>query len=262
MSVARKQPLQPKVREKISLYCNVPIDHVISNPDTDSIYTLPSLFQQQHLAEISTSRLRLNMPYPAKEVLAIPFEPFVQHVKRHSPTLTIAITGKYSSMRDSYISITNALEHTEPCEQSASICNSSIPRSSITAPPSIHKASTKCMALSCPGGTALRGTEGMMRFIQYAREHGIPYLGLCLGFQLAAIEFARHVCGLEKATSTEFEPHTPEPLISLLPEQEDIMTWGAPNGWGAMMCCSSRNTGAPNLRQRDGAGAFSPSLRI
>jgi CTP synthase len=221
-----KHPLQPKVREKISLHCNVPIDQVVSNPDTDSIYTLPYLFQQQHLAEIATRRLRLNMPYPAKESSRIPFAPFVQHIKHHSPTLTIAVTGKYSSMRDSYISITNALEHTEPCEQVRINLQFIDTTDFDTGTPSVRKALDDVHGIIVPGGYGLRGTEGMMRFIQHAREQEIPYLGLCLGFQLAAIEFARHVCGLEKATSTEFDPQTPEPLISLLPEQEDISNLG------------------------------------
>jgi CTP synthase len=221
-----QEPLQRKVREKISLYCNVPIDHVISNPDTESIYTLPSLFQQQHLAEITTSRLRLNMPYPSKNSSQIPFEPFVQHVKRHNPTLSIAITGKYSSMRDSYISITNALEHTEPYEQIRINLQFIDTTDFDNDGSSISKALNDAHGIIVPGGYGLRGTEGMLRFIQYAREHQVPYLGLCFGFQLAAIEFARHVCGMEKATSTEFEPHSPEPLISLLPEQEEVSDLG------------------------------------
>ena len=220
------QSLQRKVCEKISLHCNVPIDQVISSPDTDSIYTLPYLFQQQHLTEIVTSRLRLNMPYPAKDEPSIPFAPFVEHVKQRSPQLNIVITGKYSSMRDSYISITNALEHTEPSEHvhinlrfvdTTEFDNKTTP---------VSKVLDGAHGVIVPGGYGARGTEGMIRFIQYAREQEIPYLGLCLGFQLAAVEFARNVCGMEKAASTEFEPETPEPLISLLPEQEDISDLG------------------------------------
>src|SRR5207244_5164878 len=112
-----KQALQPKVCEKISLHCNVPIEHVISSPDTDNIYVLPALFQEQHLAEITTSRLRLNMPYPSKDgTHEVPFAPFVSHAKRPSDSLTIAVTGKSSSMRCSYISITIAHVHNQPCD--------------------------------------------------------------------------------------------------------------------------------------------------
>jgi CTP synthase len=221
-----RQALQPKVREKISLHCNVAIDHVISNPDTDSIYTLPHLFQQQHLAEIVTSRLRLNMPYPAKDDTHFPFESFVQHNKRSSPQLTIAITGKYSSMRDSYISITNALEHTEPAEKVRINLRFIDTTDFDNKANSLRSVLDDVHGIIVPGGYGLRGTEGMIRCIQYAREQQIPYLGLCFGFQLATIEFARHVCGLEKATSTEFDPQTPEPLISLLPEQEDLNDLG------------------------------------
>lgn len=221
-----RQALQPKVREKISLHCNVASDHVISNPDTDSIYTLPHLFQEQHLAEFVTSRLRLNMPYPAKDDTHFPFEAFVQHNKRLSPQLTIAITGKYSSMRDSYISITNALEHTEPTEQVRINLRLIDTTEFDNKAHSLRSVLDDVHGIIVPGGYGLRGTEGMIRCIQHAREQQIPYLGLCFGFQLATIEFARHVCGLEKATSTEFDVQTPEPLISLLPEQEGLSDLG------------------------------------
>lgn len=221
-----KESLQRNVREKISLYCNVKSDHVISSPDTDSIYTLPYLLDQQNLTAITTHRLRLNMPYPSKESAEIPFTPFVHHNKRRSPMLNIAVTGKYSSMRDSYISITNALEHTEPWEQ----VHINLTFIDTTCLDDYEQAVADTLndthGIIVPGGYGLRGTEGMIRCIQYARKQQIPYLGLCLGFQLAAIEFARHVCGLEKATSTEFDPQTPEPLIALQPEQETISDLG------------------------------------
>jgi CTP synthase len=150
----------------------------------------------------------------------------VRHLKCHNPTINIAVTGKYSSMRDSYISITNALEHTEPDEQ-VRINIQFIDTTDFDHDgPPFRKVLHDVHGIIVPGGYGVRGTEGMIRFIQYAREQHIPYLGLCLGFQLAAIEFARHICGQEKATSTEFDPHTPEPVISLLPEQEAISELG------------------------------------
>ncbi|MGQ4808021.1 CTP synthase [Candidatus Entotheonellaceae bacterium PAL068K] len=225
--VCRSQhALQPKVREKISLHCNVPINHVISSPDTESIYTVPSLFQQQDLTTVATRRLGLNMPHTLKEDLQLPFALFVHHSQHRSPVLNIVITGKYSAMRDSYISITHALDHTGPCEDvriNLQFLDTTDfdheDRSVLAALDEVH-------GVIVPGGYGSRGTAGMLRFIRYAREHQIPYLGLCLGFQLAAIEFARHVCHLEKATSTEFDPQTPEPLISLLPEQEEVSDLG------------------------------------
>jgi len=129
-------------------------------------------------------------------------------------------------MRDSYISISNALVHTEPSED----VHINLQFIDTTAFDNAAHSVDKCLegvhGIIVPGGYGVRGTEGMVRVIQYARERQVPYLGLCFGFQLAAIEFARHVCGLEKATSTEFEPHTPEPLIALLPEQEQINDLG------------------------------------
>ena len=222
-----KHDLQSKVREKISLHCNVPIDHVISSPDTESVYTLPALFQKQYFAETTISRLRLNMPYPAEGEKQLPFAPFVRHTRRKNPPLTIAMTGKYSTMKDSYLSITNALEHTEPDEgvridvrflDTTDFDNAS--------PTMLRENLHDVHGILVPGGYGVRGTEGMIRCIRYARERQVPYLGLCLGFQLAAIEFARSVCGVEKATSTEFDPHTQEPLICLLPEQQQVRDLG------------------------------------
>ena len=222
-----KHDLQRKVREKISLHCNVPIDHVISSPDTESVYTLPALFQEQHLAETAISRLRLNMPYPAEGEKQVPFVPFLRHVRRKNPPLTIAMTGKYSTMKDSYLSITNALEHTEPAEGVHIDVRFLDTTDFDNASPAVLRENLHDVhGILVPGGYGVRGTEGMIRCIRYARERQVPYLGLCLGFQLAAIEFARSVCGVEKATSTEFDPHTQEPLICLLPEQQQVRNLG------------------------------------
>ncbi len=222
-----KHDLQRKVREKISLHCNVPIDHVISSPDTESVYTLPALFQEQHLAETAISRLRLNMPYPAEGEKQVPFVSFLRHARRKNPPLTIAMTGKYSTMKDSYLSITNALEHTEPDEGVQIDVRFLDTTEFDNASPAVLKENLNDVhGILVPGGYGVRGTEGMIRCIRYARERQVPYLGLCLGFQLAAIEFARSVCGVEKATSTEFDPHTQEPLICLLPEQQQIRDLG------------------------------------
>ena len=222
-----KHDLQRKVREKISLHCNVQIDHVISSPDTESVYTLPALFQEQQFAETVISRLRLNMPYPAEGEKQVPFAPFVRHARRQNPPLTIAMTGKYSTMKDSYLSITNALEHTEPAEGvQVDVRFLDTTDFDHATPAMLRENLHGVHGILVPGGYGVRGTEGMIRCIRYARERQVPYLGLCLGFQLAAIEFARSVCGVEKAASTEFDPHTQEPLICLLPEQQQVRDLG------------------------------------
>jgi CTP synthase len=136
------------------------------------------------------------------------------------------VTGKYSSMRDSYISIANALAHTEPTEQIKIHMHFIDTTEFDDKAQAIQNALKGMDGIIVPGGYGVRGTEGMIRCVQYAREHRIPYLGLCLGFQLATVEFARHVCNLEKAASTEFNVETPEPVISLLPEQEAISEMG------------------------------------
>ena len=196
-----KKGLQNKVREKISLHGNVPIDHVISSPDTDSVYTLPALFQEQQFAETAISRLRLNMPYPAEGEKPVPFATFVRHARRRNPQhLTIAMTGKYSTMKDSYLSITNALEHTQPAEDVQIEVRFLDTTEFDSAPAAALREQLRDVhGILVPGGYGVRGTEGMIHCIRFARERQVPYLGLCLGFQLAAIEFARSVCGVEKA---------------------------------------------------------------
>ena len=218
-----KMGLQNKVREKISLHGNVAIDNVISSPDTDSVYTLPALFQEQQFAETTISRLRLNMPYPAGGEKQVPFAAFVRHARKRNPHLIVAMTGKYSTMKDSYLSITNALEHTQPAEGvQIDVRYLDTTDFDTASPAALREQLHDVHGILVPGGYGVRGTEGMIRCIRYAREQQVPYLGLCLGFQLAAIEIARSVCGVEKAASTEFEPHTEEPLICLLPEQQQV----------------------------------------
>ncbi|HDR06562.1 MAG TPA: CTP synthase, partial [Candidatus Coatesbacteria bacterium] len=211
----------PKVRQKIALFCNVPQESVISSPDLPSIYTLPYVLDRQRLARLVTARLNLSMPVPANGSPEPPLAPYVEYVQSETlPTVKIALTGKYATLKDSYISIVNALEHAgvalgvrvEPVW---------IDTTEIARPEDVQRLLPEDTGgVIVPGGFGARGVEGKIQVIQHARERGLPFLGICYGFHFAVVEFARHVCGLEEAQTTEVNSRTPHPVICLLPEQK------------------------------------------
>ncbi|MBI3860066.1 MAG: CTP synthase, partial [Thaumarchaeota archaeon] len=243
------QPLTEKVRQKISLYCNVSQTNVISSPDTDSIYKLPNLFDEQNLAQIVAQTLRLNLPQ--KFSRRPPFDIFLKHLARPHRQLQIAITGKYTAVRDSYVSIINALEHSEVRED-VSVKIQWIDTTAFSGQRSLdEEVLSEISGIIVPGGFGERGAEGKIRFVQYARERGIPFLGLCFGFQLAVVEFARHVCGLTRAAHAEVDPNTDTPLIYLLPEQRKIAGMGGTMRLGGQQVKIKRGTLAYRLYQKD-----------
>lgn len=216
--------LNLKIRQKISLYCNVSENHVISSPDTDSIYRVPTLLDEQHTAQRVAEGLRLNLPYLSNRPR--PFELYLKHLGRNHKELRIAVTGKYTALHDSYVSIMNALEHCE-VQEDVTIKTEWIDTSEYAGGKPVDAAVMDGICgIIVPGGFGERGAEGKISFIRYAREHGIPFLGLCYGFQLAVVEFARNVCGLSRASHTEFDPDTDTPIIYLLPEQRRLAGMG------------------------------------
>ncbi|MBM3262785.1 MAG: CTP synthase (glutamine hydrolyzing) [candidate division Zixibacteria bacterium] len=218
-------PLNRKIRQKISLYCNVSEDHVISSPDTDSIYRVPSLLDEQNTAQRIAEGLRLNLPHRFNR--SRPFDLYLKHLSCSHKEVRIAITGKYTALHDSYVSIMNALEHCEVQEditiKTEWIDTTEYANGRMVDAPVMEGIS----GIIVPGGFGERGAEGKIAFIRYARENGIPFLGLCYGFQLAVVEFARNVCGLSRASHTEYDPDTDTPIIYLLPEQRHLAGMGA-----------------------------------
>jgi len=227
MVVCRSQTaLQDKIRQKISLYCNIAETAVVSSPQIDCIYKLPAVLHSQQVARLAAKRLAISLPHLAKARIRPPMGLYINHDARLAEPLRLAMAGKYASMRDTYVSITNALVHLEPAEnvrfEVSFIDTTAYDDPNTPLPAEVDKYD----GVIIPGGYGTRGTEGMIRFIRHAREKSIPMLGLCFGFQLAAIELARNVCGLEGADSTEFAEDTPHPVICLLPEQEGKETFG------------------------------------
>ncbi|MBN1788803.1 MAG: CTP synthase [Sedimentisphaerales bacterium] len=211
-----------KARQKISVYSNVPIDRVISLADSASIYKIPAMLRD-HGMDFEVLRLlhiedRIDL---RKERTAwATWCDFTDKIGKETNEVTIGITGKYTSVRDSYASIINALEHAGiACGCKIKIAW--IETSNIT-DKNVAEHLKGVNGIIVPGGFGARGTEGKIACIKYIRENNIPFLGICLGFQMAVIEFARNICKLKDANSTEIVPDGPNPVIDILPEQKKI----------------------------------------
>ncbi|MBN2455665.1 MAG: CTP synthase [Sedimentisphaerales bacterium] len=211
-----------KVRQKISIYSNVPLERVFSMPDSASIYTIPASMRDCGIdfAILKLLKIedRINLRQERKAWAK--WCEFIDKIELPKKKITIGITGKYTSVRDSYASIINALEHAG-IALSADVRIKWIETTDIT-DANVSRILSDVDGIIVPGGFGTRGSEGKIACIEYARVNDLPYLGLCFGFQLAGIEFARNVCGLTKANSTEIEPSCPEPVIDILPEQKKL----------------------------------------
>ncbi|MGD0078638.1 MAG: glutamine hydrolyzing CTP synthase, partial [Sedimentisphaerales bacterium] len=215
-------PVTDTVRQKISVYSNVPFERVISLPDSTSIYTIPAMLRDRGL-DFEVARLlkiedRINLRHERKTWAN--WCDFTDKIEAAKKPITIGITGKYTSVRDSYASIINALEHAD-IALGAKVNIKWIDTTNLTddnTPAQLAEVD----GIIVPGGFGTRGVEGKICCVKYARENHLPYLGICFGFQMAVIEFARDVCGLKDAHSTEIEPDCKEPVIDYLPEQLKI----------------------------------------
>ena len=208
------RPLPDGERRKIALFTNVSVEAVISAVDTDSIYKIPGMLHAQNLDAIVCEKLRIN-PKPAD---LSSWERVVAALENPRHEVSIALVGKYVDLTESYKSLSEALIH-------AGIHTGSKVRINYVDSESIEKNGTACLetmdAILVPGGFGKRGVEGKIGAIRYARENDIPYLGICLGMQLAVIEFARNLAGLAGAHSTEFDAETPHPVVALITEWQD-----------------------------------------
>ena len=208
------RPLPDDERRKIALFCNVQKEAVISAWDVDSIYKVPMMLHEQMLDEIVCHKLAIL----ARAADLSAWKGLVHALEHPAREVDIAFVGKYVDLQDSYKSLNEALVH-------AGIHTRSRVRVHYLDSEEVERAGIgaldKMDAILVPGGFGKRGTEGKIAAIRFARENGVPYLGICLGMQLATIEFARNVCGLEGANSTEFDPDTPHPVVALITEWLD-----------------------------------------
>jgi CTP synthase len=223
-------PLSRSVREKIGLFCNVKADEVIEARDVESIYEVPIMLESNGLGRLLVEKLRLVAANPELGE----WEAFVRRVKSPSKTVRIGICGKYVELRDAYKSIIEAFIHAGALND-ARVETEWISADDLKDGQGIAGLD-QIHGLLVPGGFGERGIEGKLKAIQYVREKGIPFFGICLGLQCAVIEFARHVGGMEGANSREFNAETPYPVIDFQPGQKDIQRMGGTMRLGAYPC--------------------------
>ena len=213
-------PIPDKIREKISIHSNIPIERVVSNPNVNNIHEIPVLLKGVKIDKAIMEILSLK-PKAKNGAGFKKWVELVEMISKANKKIVVGITGKYTEVHDSYISIMKALEHTAPY-LGASVVLKWIETTDIRNAEDAKNALEGVDGVIVPGGFGARGTEGKINCIQYLRENNIPYLGLCFGFQMAVIEFARNVCGLKGANTTEIDQKTANPVIDILPEQKEI----------------------------------------
>ncbi|CAF0693991.1 CTP synthase [Candidatus Methylacidithermus pantelleriae] len=224
-------PIDLEVRRKIALYCNVPLEAVIEEQDVElSIYELPLALQQEGLDELVCRHLGLQLGAANMS----DWKEFLRRLAQPKHTVEVAIVGKYIEHQDAYKSLCEALTHAG-AELEARVAVRRVDAGQIEAQgPARYLDGIN--GILVPGGFGSRGVEGKIAAARYAREERIPYLGLCLGMQIAVIEFARNVLGLTRAHSTEFVPETPDPVICLLDEQRRVVVKGGTMRLGSSLC--------------------------
>ena len=228
-----EKPISKEMREKMAMFCDVDPDAVIQNLTAKSIYQVPMLMEEQGLDSIVLRKLELEDK--PKDMSG--WHDMVDRIlKKYDQKVTIAVVGKYVALQDAYISITESLRHAAVANEAELeikwVNAEEIEAESVD----MDKVMEGVNGILVPGGFGNRGIEGKIKAIQYAREHKIPFFGICLGMQCAVIEFARHVCGMADANSSEFAPETTHPVIDLMPEQLDVEDMGGTMRLGLYPC--------------------------
>ena len=223
-------PITEDVRRKIALFCNVEEDCVIPNVTASTLYEVPLLLEQAGLCRVVCRKLGLGSGEPDMSR----WRAMVERIRGVHRQVTIALVGKYTELHDAYLSVAESLFHAgTACDSHVDI--RWVDSQTLTAD-NIAAALAGCAGILVPGGFGDRGIEGMVLAAQYAREHGIPYFGICLGMQIAVIEFARHVAGWADAHSAEFSGTTAHPVIDLMPDQVGVTDKGGTMRLGKYPC--------------------------
>ncbi|HEY0944756.1 MAG TPA: CTP synthase [Opitutaceae bacterium] len=238
------------LRDKISMFCNVPVKGVIECRDVESIYELPLQLQKQGMDDLVIELFGLNLPHPKKNI----WVDIVHRIKSPAHEVTIGVVGKYIELQDAYKSVYESITHAGI----ANNCRVNIRR--IDAEDLEKKNGLALLrgldGILVPGGFGDRGVEGKIAAARYAREKKVPYYGLCLGLQIAVIEYARNVLKLKGANSTEFDPQATEPVINMMEEQKKIIDKGATMRLGSYECALTPGTlahkayGVDSVRER------------
>ncbi len=242
-----QQPLSPELKEKISLFCDTDKEAVIGLVDVPSIYAVPLALEKEGLDEIVVKYLKLK---PRHEKKLEEWQAIVEKMNRLDKKVTIAIVGKYTELSDSYISIAEALKHAG-VENEVKVEIKWINSEKTEKEGNLEPLLANVHGIVVPGGFGIRGIEGKISAVRYARKNNIPFLGLCLGLHCAVIEFARDICHKKGAHSTEFVPDTKHPVIHLLEEQKDIKDMGGTMRLGAYPCKIKKNSLLHKLYKKD-----------
>lgn len=230
-----------EIKDKIALFCNVPSNHVLQNLDVDLLYEAPIAMEKEHLAQIACECLDLECPEPDLD----DWNAMIENAKNPTREVTVALVGKYVALHDAYISVVEALKHAGFAYR-ATVNIKWIDSETVTKD-NLHELFDDVKGILVPGGFGTRGIDGKILAIGYAREHGIPFLGLCLGLQLSIIEFARNVIGWGDADSVELNAATTHPVIHLMPEQEGIDDIGGTLRLGSYPCVLDKTSKAYEL---------------
>ncbi len=223
-------PIDDNMKGKIALFCNVDKSHVLQNLDAPSLYEVPLMMEEENLAKAVCECLKIDCPKPD----LTEWKQMVTNLHNPKHEVTIALVGKYVALHDAYLSVVEALNHAGI--GALATVNIKWVDSEEVNEKTIDGFFGDVDGILVPGGFGTRGIQGKIDAITYAREHKIPFLGICLGMQLAIIEFARNVLGLEKATSVEFMEDTPDPVIHLMADQEGVENIGGTLRLGAYPC--------------------------
>lgn len=224
------RPIDAGIRRKIALFCDVDPKAVVSCEDAPSIYEVPVTLHEQGLDVMVLERLEMA----CGDLDIAEWESFVEHRRSLAKTVDIALVGKYVALPDAYLSVTEALDHAGICHDHK--VNVHWLDAESLSPDEVEGRLADFDGILVPGGFGVRGIEGKVRAARWAREHEVPYLGICLGMQVAVVEYARHVAGLDDANSGEFDPVTPHPVIDLMREQHDVHDMGGTMRLGAYPC--------------------------
>ena len=230
------KPLPEDLFEKIALFCNIDRDSVIENRTIKVLYEVPLMLEKQHMADVVIRKLGLQSNKPD----LTNWKKMVKDAKHLEKKVTIGMVGKYVRLHDAYLSVVEALTH----GGYANSCKVHIKwiDSEFLTPENIESKLADCDGIIVPGGFGERGIEGMILTSGYCRQRNIPYLGICLGMQVAVIDFARNVCGLKDANSREFNENSPDKVIDFLPDQHSGINMGGTLRLGSYPCELKENT--------------------
>ena len=234
-------PLDQQLKDKIALFCNVPSSNVLQNLDVEYLYEAPLAMEKEQLAQVACECLNLPCPEPN----LADWTAMVDALRHPTSEVTVALVGKYIQLHDAYISVVEALKHGGIA--SRAVVHIKWVDSELVTDENAAEYLRDVDGILVPGGFGDRGTEGKISAIRYAREHQVPFLGLCLGMQMAIVEFARHVIGWEDAHSAELNPETTHPMIHLMPEQDGIEDIGGTLRLGSYPCVLDPSTKAFEL---------------